>query len=241
MSAFATLVRPDRAFLWTDGSVVDFEGALLEVRRKCFAVAGQRMVVTGRGPKHLPRIFAERLAEEGVTPDDLREHGEDITGRFFEEHEEFLASLPASATDLCIVAWSDVEATAIVALRTTEPADDGLHFTFGTEFCAPGLDVKGAKRLRLRLGPVPLDEVDPDLYGLTLVEAQRQVPGDEKLGLGGIYVVGGHILQTEVSAAGVTEKIIHTWPDEIGKPIDPKVRPAQKVVAMFGARSRAPA
>lgn len=229
MSAFATLVRPDRAFLWTDGAIGDFDSVLRKVARKCFKVAGERMVVTGRGPENLPRIFAARLAQLRVTPDDLRARGEEITDEFFEDHAGFLDSLPASAADLCIVGWLEAEAAPIVALRTTEPADDGLHFTFGKEFCAPGLTEKEAKRFRLRLGRVTLADVDPEHYGVTLMEGQRRVPGDEKFGLGGVYVVGGHCLQTEVSSAGVTHRIIHTWPDKIGQRIDPLAQPAPRL------------
>lgn len=126
---------------------------------------------------------------------------------------------------------SDAELTPIVALRTTAPPERGLHFVIGTEFCAPGLGPKDAKRSRLCLGHQPLAELDPELYGVTLMEAQRRVPGDEAFGLGGIYVVVGNCLQTEISAAGVTHRIIHTWPDKIGQRIDPFTRAVLQFVS----------
>jgi len=122
----------------------------------------------------------------------------------------------------------------IVELRTTAPAADGLHFFVGTEFCAPGLGPKNAKRLRLRVGHHPLDEVDPELYGVTLMEAQRQVPVAEAFGLDGIYVVGGHCLQTKVLVAGVVHRIVHTWLDRIAERIDLFARPSPQLALACG-------
>jgi hypothetical protein len=64
--------------------------------------------------------------------------------------------------------------------------------------------------LQLRLGRAPLTNIDSGVYGMALMEAQRRVPGNEKLGRAGLSGADGHVLQSKVLAAGVTHRISYT-------------------------------
>jgi hypothetical protein len=57
---------------------------------------------------------------------------------------------------------------------------------------------------------------DPERDGLALLEAQRRLPysPDEPA-----CFVGGFAELTTVSAAGITQKRLRTWPDRIGEKI----------------------
>jgi len=222
VSAYATLVRPDRAYLWTDGAFYDADTRLIGVGRKSHPVEGQRMAVTGRGGGALAKWFASMLAMRGLTIDDLAADGEAITTEFLEDSRDYIEGLPVrQATDLVVVGWSERQSKPLVVLRTTWPEADGVLFKVGECFSAPAISPKAGRRLAIRLGVSSAAEADPRAYGLSLMEIMRSTPGDAKLGFDGVYAVGGHVLETVVTAEGVASQTIHTWPDEIGEQIAP--------------------
>lgn len=236
MSAFATLCRPEAGYLWTDGAIYDAETRLLQISRKAHPVEGMKLVVTGRGGSALPTLFAEMLASECLTIDDLADDGEVITERFLEEHAGYIASLQEAgakidpqrkqATDLVAMGWSARQNRPIVVLKTTWPEADGITFRVGDSFSAPAISAKAGRRLAMRLGGgSSATEVEPRSYGLALFDTMRKTPGDAALGFAGVYAVGGHVLETIVTAEGVSQRVVETWPDKIGERIDP-LRPA---------------
>lgn len=62
------------------------------------------------------------------------------------------------------------------------------------------------------------DQLDPERSGLSLMQAQRRNCRDAT----GAFVIGGFCLHTVVSRDGIASKVLWTWPDRIGGPIDPE-------------------
>ncbi|MEN3793376.1 hypothetical protein [Fulvimarina sp. MAC3] len=243
MSAYATLCRPDAGYLWTDGAIYDADTRLVQVSRKAHPVAGKPLVVTGRGGTALPILFAELLASEDLTIDALATEGEAITGRFLDEHAGYIASLEEAgamidpqrrqASDLVVIGWSERLVAPLVVLRTTWPEEDGILFKIGEQFSAPAISAKAGRRLAMRLGGASsASEVHPRAYGLALFDTMRKTPGDAALGYEGVYAVGGHVLETVVTAEGVSQRIIQTWPDKIGEWIDPRADSMLKTASL---------
>jgi hypothetical protein len=60
-----------------------------------------------------------------------------------------------------------------------------------------------------------MDELDAETTLPHLLEIQRRIPS---IRFGGKFIVGGHAQLVTIRRDGVVaDKIVHTWPDEIGK------------------------
>ena len=65
----------------------------------------------------------------------------------------------------------------------------------------------------------------PNIDGLALLKAQRlsRRATEPRFGARGyVYVVGGFVQVTSVSSHGVNSEILHWWPDELGRRIEPQ-------------------
>lgn len=64
---------------------------------------------------------------------------------------------------------------------------------------------------------------DATRHGLPIMEAQRrdmdQMDGDENGAA--LSLVGGHMVATEITSDGITQRVVHRWADEVGVPIQP--------------------
>ena len=72
--------------------------------------------------------------------------------------------------------------------------------------------------------PNPIETFDPVLDGLKLLEAQRRTRRPLGRGPGAVFahVVGGFAQHTVVTENGISSNVIHCWPDEIGRRIEPE-------------------
>ena len=57
----------------------------------------------------------------------------------------------------------------------------------------------------------------PEAKLLHMLEIQRRLRADD----GNCYV-GGNAVLTTVTCAGVTQRVVHRWPDKVGKPVKPE-------------------
>jgi hypothetical protein len=73
--------------------------------------------------------------------------------------------------------------------------------------------------------PYSVESFRPDIDGIPLLQAQRlsRRELDERSGIHGhVHVVGGFIQVTTVSAGGVNSRVVHRWPDQVGRRIEPQ-------------------
>lgn len=59
------------------------------------------------------------------------------------------------------------------------------------------------------------DQIDPQIDGLALIEAQRRHPVD------GIFIVGGWATLISIYRDRIEERILMRWPDRVGEKINP--------------------
>jgi hypothetical protein len=74
--------------------------------------------------------------------------------------------------------------------------------------------------------PYSPESFRPDVDGVALLKAQRlsRRELDPRSGMRGqVYVVGGFIQLTTVSSHGVNSDVLHSWPDTVGRRIEPQV------------------
>ena len=74
--------------------------------------------------------------------------------------------------------------------------------------------------------PASAQHFRPEEDGLALLKAQRlsrrELP-DSRTGIVSSHIVGGFVQLTSVTARGVNASILHWWPDEIGRKINPEI------------------
>lgn len=187
----------------TDTAGYDDEGRILAYSPKCLALPHVRCAVASRGYFTLLWNLAAALATGPARDfDALRPALRDRLGSAFAATIE--AEGQAVATDGVIIGWSERERRVIgVAFAVIDgrvelvDVPDGLH-------CAPS-DFGEFEPPAFRKLDVPATFVDL---------AKRQRRYFEKYEPH--HRIGGDLVLTSVSRHGVEQRVVHSWPDEIG-------------------------
>lgn len=217
MSAFYAVNYGDRIELLTDGAVYEADGTLTAIKRKVYASDRLPIAITGRGAANAIELVAFA----------------------------FLLGVGNETVDQTLDAIGDklVKLAAKAAMQETPPAFEIIIAAISESrgpvllYCATG-DFYGAGYVPFSLieagneiggGP----NVDPTGIvttnglrdcGVEIFERMRRVPGPNpiKADLPAIHGIGGHVDHTVVRADGVTVERLHTWPDVVGRKIEPE-------------------
>jgi hypothetical protein len=232
MSTIVIIQQPGAVHLITDAGQYDpATGALVNVRSKVVRLpSGVAFAWRGAGGDW-PETIALRLAHYASFDAILIDISE-IADRVFRtfadgasaegnampaggwEFEIYLAGFSRSSgrvgcawlTSAAVPSGSSPEASAAPFAMREAPA-----FIMGP---APAQSLDAI--LGYRLDADAIDRLDPATDGLALIEAQRRTPS-----AGGYYVAGGRAELTTITAGGVARSVLATWPDVIGRPIEP--------------------
>lgn len=229
MTAINIYLQQSRGILMTDALFIDMAdtGRPVGFSEKCVAVPGQRMAVAARGDERVPKgvAFDIALLYEGI--DSLiADEGQGVR----DSYQTFLRSglgVTVADVDVMIVGWSDIEDRprgCYLAYRANGWSFD--EFDHADGFGYPDLpDIEFDRLAAAGLSPeihYNNSTFDPIYHGVPLMEAQRRTPAPLPSANGKpVFSIGGHILLTEVTRDGVTQTVIHEWPDKWGVPIRP--------------------
>lgn len=240
MSAVNIVMHGGRAVIFTDGATYDEAGALVTIGPKCHEVAGLRMAVTGRGPSWFPASFARTLRGVIDGIDAMETDGAAIVDRCIEaaQEEGLLGDNPA--IDLFVVGWSDRAKAPRCFQFTTLPPEGVARASMVESVLSPALTAESEANVARAVG-AKAGLPDYDRFGRAVMEEQRRTPA--VLFAAGRSVVGGHILRTDVTRDGVSQRVIHEWPeDQVGERIrvEPRIDPiAHPNVTALPAMNRA--
>jgi hypothetical protein len=156
--------------------------------------------------------------------DDLREHAEANMPKWFADNRMALHVQGHENVDLVVTGWSESEDRPTAFFFSSETSSDRI-FDVDEYIVSPEVSDEEDENLH-QLGcelfnDIDIADFDPVDHGIPLMEAQRRTPIKHHLG-GELFIVGGHVMVSEVTRDGISQKIIHQWPDEIGKPICPE-------------------
>jgi hypothetical protein len=230
MSAINVLVQRDSVPMACDGlSYID--GVPLEVNlNKAHLLRGMRAALSATGPATLGEFIAEHVEREFSSFDELVAGGSERIRGLFRQYVDTYRNGDAVST-LMLIGWHEKE---------NRPAAYGLDMqTAGSKADwvkanSPHPEGFGAAHelTELRIGFMPpptaeimiaagydilgdLDAKDPATDLVHLLEIQRRMTID------GVSYVGGHAVLTSVTADGVSQKVVHRWPDD---------QPGEKIV-----------
>lgn len=226
MSAVNVFLDAERAVVLTDGATYQPDGTLLSIGRKCWPVKGCKAVVTGRGPGFFAPSFAKTVADYIDDIDDIEQRGETLIDRCIEAAQDagYLKAEPK--IDLFVIGWSEVEGRPKCAQFTTCAPEGVDRFSMVDSVMSPGLDSSAIDAVTRAVGQQDRTAIEYGRLGIALMEEQRRLPG--KIFAPGQFLVGGHILRTDITAKGITQREIHHWSeDRVGQ----KIRPAPRLDA----------
>lgn len=222
MTAINVFFRRDRAIMMTDASVYTPQGLIVGFGQKAVSMPTLRAAIACRGSQKVAAILAMEMSIAYQTYDQLLENVEGHLRAYHDLHVMELARLGSQDINIAVVGWSasnnapagftfDSRADAFQEIDEYAlgplPDDDEMDRLHALR-CEPEEDYKPG-------------DFHPTRHGIPLMEAQRRMRFEINDVSGCIPIVGGHILLTEVSADGVSQRIIHRWDDEPFMPIEP--------------------
>ncbi|HEV7417679.1 MAG TPA: hypothetical protein VGN98_16095 [Tianweitania sediminis] len=230
MTAINAVLKRDRAILMTDASLYDPDGTVVAFGMKAVAIPNLKAAIAVRGAQKVAALLAMEMACTYRDFDHLLERAPDDMPRFYDSVILHLADIGMQNIDVLIVGWSDQDRTAKGFAFTSQPEDgDDECEELDSWALAPWPSDDERENLQA-IGARPefnwtAESFDPIRHGIPIMEAQRRmriVPGDPEAGAEPIHIVGGNILLTEVTADGITQRIVHRWEDDCpGEPIRP--------------------
>ena len=232
MTAINAVLKPDRAVILTDGLAYNQHGLILGECQKTVAMPTLKAAIAVRGAQKIAAILAMELTFRCPNFDSLLDQAEE----FFAGFTDRMLALLQFGTDEDLSALGDAQ---IVVVGWSDRRKEAVGFYYLTDQPEPFGWIED-----YAFSPVPSDEEDANLksvgaeievsyspkafnpirHGIPLMEAQRRMkidpPGlnlDEP-----ISIVGGHVLVTECTTEGVSQRVIHRWNDEPGEMVIPE-------------------
>lgn len=258
MTAINAFLRRERGFLMTDGAFYDETGMPLGFGSKVFAIPNLNAVIAARGFAGICPLIAPNLSVRFASFDEMVENVEPDLVRFADENAQHLEAVGFPDFELHIMGWSEKHRRPrhfMFGTREQEDEDDDPPFTLvenDSYVVAPPITDDERFRVLPQLGvflgmPEFTEDMktkfDPVLHGVPIMQAQRRSL-DTFVGRDGDNVlcsVGGHIAVAEVGPDGVSQRILHRWPDVAGQPATPTTVSAKNLSeqkARFEQRNR---
>ena len=233
------VVRQQRAVhIISDGVFCDNNGIVCEIGPNAFALPHLPAALAIRGATHFMPFLAHRLSRECRSFDD-------VLAKIVRTAQEVHMSFPMAFGnlgfgsiepdfDLVAVGWSKSRAAPTSYLVSSHDRVVGRGLTASAwqlvelpdVLIAPPIAENQISATGWKV-PYSADSFRPEIDGLALLKAQRlsRRAIDPRFGARGyIHVVGGFIQVTSVSSHGVNSEILHRWPDELGRRIEPQAQ-----------------
>lgn len=224
MSAVNISLQPHRALIFTDASVYDLDGRLLDLLDKCHITASGQLAVTGRGNAGFSLVIAKILMSMDI--DQVEDDAGELIELAFRAAEPTMDKAGKSFNDVFIVGWSKRDGRPKIAQWSNVAPAGVPRFSVPDSVMAPNPDAKGFAYIASEMGPIRRDTANYEKLGRTIMEAQRYSTGSAEFGADGLFLVGGHVLMTEITAKGIRKEIVKRWEEDV---IGEKIRPAARL------------
>jgi hypothetical protein len=236
MAAINVIRQKHAVHIISDGAFCDTDGIVCEIGPNAFALPHLPAALAIRGASHFMPFLAHRLSRECRSFDD-------VLLKIVRTAREVHLSFPMAYGnlgfgsiepdfDLVAVGWSNSRAMPAGYLVSSHDRVVARGLTAGAwqlielpeVMIAPPIAENQITGTGWNV-PYSADAFRPEIDGLALLKAQRlsRRALEARFGARGyVYVVGGFVQVTSVSSHGVNSEILHRWPDELGKRIEPQ-------------------
>lgn len=237
MSAFISLVRDDVIEVCSDGALYLPNGRLGFVKQKIATLPEVPAAVFGRGADaivgtlaHMTAILSplHALAGRGAFDDLLKRTELELAPKIRAKIEEAGGVPETGHSEIMLAGFSEAAGPMVAAMRTFPQAVSGdeilepwkLYRLPQIWFAGPNIADK-MQAMGVTLDGLRRDGLEP--HAVDLMQAMREVKDINPTAphLPPIFGVGGHLQHVRITRDGAESRILHTWPDVIGEPIDP--------------------
>lgn len=233
MSAILVLQQRNAVHLMSDACTYDIETGVLATNNltKCIALPTLSAAISSTGPAEMGAFLGDSIAQEFLSFDDLIDRADQFLPKIFEDFADTMCAGDAIAT-LYLIGWHDAQArpaaycmecstnesSRMAQIIENDPNAANAKFFKLAEQSFSGTPLPGANLIAAAGFKIPADlnALDPELDLLHVLEIMRHEE------IEGHYWIGGKALLTSIGAHGITQRIVHHWPeDKIGEPISP--------------------
>jgi hypothetical protein len=233
MSAILVLKQRNAVHLMSDACTYEIETGVLVDNNlaKCIALPTLSAAISSTGPAEMGAFMGGSIAQEFLSFDDLIDRAEQCLPKIFEDFADTMRAGDAFAS-LYLIGWhkaqarpaaycmecSTNESSRMAKIIENDPSAANAKFFKLAEQNFSGTPLPGADLIAAAGFNIPADfnALDPELDLLHVLEIMRHEE------IEGHYWIGGKALLTSIDAHGITQRIVHHWPeDKIGEPILP--------------------
>jgi hypothetical protein len=231
MTAIIVLRDESAAHVLTDAAMVDADGRLIGQTSKVIALPHLNAVITARGTELFLPIIWPALSLCASTYDELRERVASVTREEIASAaaQNVLRSSPHGANfDLVIAGISSSGRTDsfLICNHSHHRVPPWTPVDLGEFAMLPG-DARMLAEVHARPPErLPSGDIDVGAFGRRVMEIQRREPHRHESGKS-YPNIGGFIQLTTVTAATITTRVVHRWPDEIDQPLGAALSPAR--------------
>jgi hypothetical protein len=240
MTALNIIRQGEIVHIISDGVFCDSNGIVCELAPNTWSLPHLPAAIGISGSPHIMPFLVNRLGRECRSFDDIPNKivpiALDVHISFPMTYGNFGWGDVRPEFDLVAAGWSEARRRPVSYLVTRSNRSTGSPHSGGfwevielpDALIAPPVSKQTFALAGWNLPDSP-QTFRPESDGIRLLETQRLSPvpinPKEPDGNHG-FVVGGFVLLTSISANGVSERVLHRWPDRIGRKIVP-IRPAQ--------------
>lgn len=239
MTAINAFLRRDRGFLMADGAFYTATGVPMGFGNKIVQIPELRAAVAARGYAGIAPALAQGFLATYRTFDDLAEGAQSALAEWAEQNAPMLELFGFPDFEFHVMGWSEKLGRPrhfVFAYRPGAEGDRALVETTDLVLC-PSLDDAEAFETLPKLGvyvmhPQFAETFDPERDGVPIMVSQRrqldELDGHDEVGR--VCIVGGHVEVVEISADGVSQRIVHRWSDEAGTIVEPEALSSRDVL-----------
>ena len=222
MSAFIAVRKRTQIDILADGAHYTRDGVLTEIAPKVYPVPNMRAVIFGRGKLDVHRGLVAGAAGRVRTFDALADTFPALLADVLDVLDAMAPGEYENSAEIVLAGWSESRRRPELWFCGAGP-DAEFGPVERPVLWAPKPDLEYLRTIRFSAASGDPERFDAVRHGVPLMEAQRRVRSDETSPQvePGVYAIGGHVLHTRVSEAGIESRILKVWPDEIGKLIVP--------------------
>jgi hypothetical protein len=237
MTAINIIRQSEVIHVISDGAFCDPNGVLCELVPNTWLIPHLLAAIGIHGSPHFMPFLVNRLGRESRSFDDMMDKiipiAIDVHTSFPMTHGTLEWGAVAPEFDLLAAGWSKVRGRPVSYLIARPEGRHGAaHNSRGIwdvielpdALIAPPITERMIATVGWKL-PESAQAFQPEIDGLKLLNAQRlsRLPINPKDPEGGDgFMVGGFAQLTSISERGISSRILHRWPDKIGRKIDPR-------------------
>ena len=224
MSTLTIFARGDRALVLTDTAGTDPDLRVSGWASKVVTIPHLKVALAAQGAAEALGTLANRLAYAFASFDTMISHGGPVLAEAHEDHSPWWeASAHAQELRLGLTGWSEKQQRfEAYFLQSREwQGIPAFEFTKRDLVMAPDIHPEDLQKIRIPSNGAAFS-ADAQAYLLRILTFQRHftTPRPDGLGEPG-HITGGQVVATEMTRAGITQQVIHSWPDKLGEPIRP--------------------